>query len=319
MSGNGKNPLLVLGGATASGKTALGIRLCGRYHGEVISADSMQVYRGMEIATAAPTAQERAAVPHHLVGFLPPSAPFSVADWVEAARPVIARLHAENKLPVVVGGTGLYLSALMDNLDFEGFAGDPQLRGRLEARARQEGPQALFLELQRADPELARRLHPHNLGRVIRALEVYEATGEPMSAHQRRARERGSPYAICLLALGYENREAMWERIDRRVERMLDSGLVEEARRFYAQYPGKTAAAAIGYKELLPYLRGEEPLEAATERLKLRTRQYAKRQLTWLKRDTRCHWLMVDRYDSDALFERACGMIEDSGILRGEG
>lgn len=319
MSGSGKKPLLVLGGATASGKTALGIRLCSRYHGEVISADSMQIYRGMEIATAAPTPQERAAIPHHLVGFLPPSAPFSVADWVAAARPIIARLQGEGKLPVVVGGTGLYLSALMDNLDFEGFSGDPQIRARLAARAQQEGPEALFRQLQQVDPQLAQRLHPNNLGRVIRALEVYEATGEPMSAHQRRARERGSCYAICLLALGYEDRAAMWERIDRRAERMLEEGLIEEARRFYQQYPGRTAAAAIGYKELLPYLNGEEPLVAAVERLKLRTRQYAKRQLTWLKRDTRCHWLMADRLSSDALFERACAIIESSGILQQSG
>lgn len=308
-------PLAVVGGVTASGKTALGIRLCGHFQGEVVSADSMQVYRGMEIATAAPTKEERAAAVHHLVGFLPPSEPFSVADWVALARPLIARLHKEGKLPVVVGGTGLYLSALMDNLDFEGFPGDTSLREQLERRAQEEGGEALYRELCRVDPALSEKLHPHNLGRIIRALEVYRTTGEPMSVHQRRARERGGCYRICLLALGYENREEMRRRIGQRVEHMLQAGLVEEARRFYRAYPGRTAAAAIGYKELYPYLCGEEPLEQAADRLKIRTCQYAKRQLTWLKRDARCRWLMVDRMDPQALFERACHLIEESGIL----
>ncbi len=315
MSEKKGGPLVVVGGVTASGKTALGIRLCGRFLGEVISADSMQIYQGMEIATAAPTGEERAAATHHLVGFLSPSEPFSVADWTALARPLIARLQKEGKLPVVVGGTGLYLSALMDNLDFEGFSGDPALRERLERRAQQEGGEALYGELCRVDPALAEKLHPHNLGRVIRALEVYEATGEAMSVHQQRARERGACYRICLLALGYADREQMRRRIDQRIERMVENGLIEEARRFYQAYPGRTAAAAIGYKELLPYLRGEEPLEESVARLKIRTYQYAKRQLTWLKRDSRCRWLMADQLSPQALFERACALIEESGIL----
>ena len=218
-------------------------------------------------------------------------------------------------MPVVVGGTGLYLSALMDNLDFDGFSGDPILRERLERRAQQEGGEALYRELCRADPALAERLHPHNLGRVIRALEVCEATGEPMSVHQRRARERGECYRVCLLALGYADRQQMRRRIDLRIERMVEAGLVEEARRFYQAYPGRTAAAAIGYKELLPYLRGEEPLEQSVARLKTRTYQYAKRQLTWLRRDARCRWLMADQLSPQALFEKACALIEESGIL----
>ncbi|MCI8624249.1 MAG: tRNA (adenosine(37)-N6)-dimethylallyltransferase MiaA [Provencibacterium sp.] len=314
MSGR-KRPLVVVAGVTASGKTSLGIRLCERFQGEVVSADSMQIYQGMEIATAAPTAAERAAAPHHLVGFLPPGEPFSVADWAARARPLIARLHEAGKLPVVVGGTGLYLSALMDNLDFDGFSGDPILRERLYCRAQEEGKEALYQELRRVDPPLAEKLHPNNLGRLVRALEVYEATGEPMSVHQRRAKERGACYALCALAIGYADRERMRERIDRRVDGMLAGGLVEEARRFYQACPGPTAAAAIGYKELKPYLSGEEELETAVSRLKTRTYQYAKRQLTWLRRDARYHWLLTDRLGPDGVFESACRWIEESGIL----
>lgn len=306
----GEKPLVVVAGPTASGKTRLAIDICRRFGGEVISADSMQLYRGMEIATAAPTPEELRAARHHLVGILSPGEEFSVADWAGEARKIIARLHDAGILPVVAGGTGLYISSLLDQIDYTVFSGDGALRAQLWQEAREQGPQALYDQLKALDPELCLRLHPNNMGRVIRALEVTRATGVPMSVHQRRARERAPGYRVCALALGFCDRTKMWERIDARVDRMLKAGLVEEARRFYAGAPAKTAAAAIGYKELLPFLRGEMPLEEAAAHLKLRTRQYAKRQLTWLRRDARFQWLEADRHAPQELAQEAGGIIE---------
>ena len=301
-----KQPLLVVAGVTASGKTGLAIELCRRFGGEVVCADSMQIYRGMEIATAAPTREERAQAVHHLCSFLPIGESFSVADYAALARETIAEIHARGKLPVLCGGTGLYISAILDHLDFSGFSGDPALRADLKERAEREGIEPLYRQLCALDPGAAAKIHPNNRGRVLRALEVTLSTGVPMSEHQRRAKGRECPYRAFARALGYRERAGMWGRIDRRVDRMMESGLLEEARRFYERDPGPTACAAIGYKELHPYLLGECTREEAVERLKLRTRQYAKRQLTWFKRDERYAWLYVDEYDSPAqLSDRA--------------
>lgn len=289
-----KTPLVAVVGPTASGKTWLAVELAKHYQGEVVSADSMQVYREMDIATAKPTLEEQQGIPHHLVDFLPPDNPsFSVADYAKLAHEAISQIHSRGHLPILAGGTGLYVDAVVDNLDFSPIASDPQLRQQLRQLGEERGAEYLHRLLEQVDPDCAARLHPQNQGRVIRALEVYRLTGIPMSEHQRRSRLVPSQYASCLLGLGFRDRARLYERIDRRVDEMLRAGLLEEARRICGRYGG-TARQAIGYKELQPFLAGEAPLEACVERLKQATRNYAKRQLTWFRHNPLIHWLWVD-------------------------
>jgi tRNA dimethylallyltransferase len=292
-----KIPLLVVCGPTASGKTALAVELAGRLSGEVVSADSMQIYRDMAIGTALPTEEETRGVPHHLLGFLDPAERFSVADYTALAGEIIAAIHNRERLPIVAGGTGLYISSLVDNLQFAPLESDPALREELLAYAAENGNHALWERLRAVDPALATTLHPNNRGRVIRAIEVYTLTGIPMSEQQRRAREHPSPYAPQMLGLAFRDRERLYARIDARVDKMLANGLVEEAQTLMERATS-TAAQAIGYKELSPYLRGEITLDEAAEAIKRETRRYAKRQLTWFRRDERIRWLFVDEYDT---------------------
>jgi tRNA dimethylallyltransferase len=292
-----KIPLLVVCGPTASGKTALAVELALRLSGEVVSGDSMQIYRDMAIGTALPTEEEMRGVPHHLLSFLDPADRFSVADYTALAGEAIAAIHNRGRLPIVAGGTGLYISSLVDNLQFTPMESNPALREELLAYAAENGNQALWERLHAVDPTLAATLHPNNRGRVIRALEVYALTGLPMSEQQRRAREHPSPYEAKMLGLTFRDRERLYARIDTRVDTMLANGLVEEAQALMEK-AAATAAQAIGYKELFPYLRGKITLDEATEAIKRETRRYAKRQLTWFRRDERIRWLFVDEYDS---------------------
>ena len=311
-----KIPLLVIAGPTASGKTKLAIELAKAFHGEVVSADSMQVYRHMEIATAKPAKEEMDGIPHHLLDFLEPdNAAFSVADYTHLAQDAIAEIMERGKLPVLCGGTGLYIQSVIDNLDFDGFSGDSEIRQRLQKDAEALGSETMWKRLAEADPELAQKLHPNNLGRVLRALEVYEATGIPMSIHQQRAKSQPSPYQLCMLGLRYQKRELLYERINQRVDRMLEQGLLQEAQKIISVYGG-TACQAIGYKELLPYLQGESPLEPCIEKLKQATRNYAKRQLCWFGRDKRIQWICVDEYENPhELFTDAQILVHKSGII----
>ena len=293
-----KIPLVVLAGPTASGKTAAGVRLCQLLDGEVVSADSMQIYRGLTVGTAKPLPEEMQGIPHHLIDFLEPTEPFSVADYVELARRTIADIHARGKLPVVVGGTGLYLSSLVDNIQFEKEDGDEQVRARLHQQAQREGAQALWERLLEVDEAAARRIHPNNVGRVVRALEVYETTGVPISRQQELSRSQPSPYRACMLALNYRDRQRLYDRINLRVGLMAQQGLIEEARQLLEHTPGAlTSLQAIGYKETARYLRGEESLDEALERIRQESRRYAKRQLTWLRRDERYQWFYPDDYE----------------------
>lgn len=311
-----KIPLLVIAGPTASGKTWLAIELAKALGGEVVSADSMQIYRHMEIATAKPTKEEMDGVPHYLLDFLEPDhAAFSVADYTHLARAAITEITGRGNLPILCGGTGLYIQSVIDNIDFSGFSGDSKIRQRLQKDAETSGPEAMWKRLEKVDPELAQKLHPNNWGRVLRALEVYEATGIPMSIHQQRAKSKPSPYQLCMLGLRYHERERLYERINRRVDHMLEQGLLEEARKMISVYGG-TACQAIGYKELLPYLQGESPLEPCIEKLKQATRNYAKRQLCWFGRDKRIQWLCVDEYQNPhELFTDAQILVHKSGII----
>ncbi len=289
-------PLAVIAGPTASGKTALAVQLAHRLGGEIISADSMQLYRELRIGTARPTDEETEGVPHHLMGCVPMAQPYSVAEYVRQARRIAAEIDARGHLPIVAGGTGLYISALADGLSFSESPQDEALRAELTARARREGGEALLRELAQFDPESAARLHPNNLGRIVRAIEIYRLSGVTMTEQLRRSRENPPPWRLSMIGLSFRDRAALYRRIDRRAEQMMADGLEDEARRALASPSAQTALQAIGYKELAPYLRGECTRAEALERLQRATRHYAKRQLTWFRRDARVHWLFAEDY-----------------------
>lgn len=300
-----KQFVVVICGPTASGKTSLSVELAKELDAEIISADSMQIYKGMDIATAKPTVEERQGIPHHLMDFLDPSEGFSVADYVRLAREKISDIVSRGKLPVIVGGTGLYISSLINNIQFEESECDYAYREELRQLAEENGNGRLLDMLREIDPETAATLHENNQSRVIRALEVYRTTGKTMSQLQKESRTIPSPYEPCMIALDYD-RSQLYDRINSRVDIMLRDGLIEEAREFYEAEDYPTAAQAIGYKELLPYLKGEQTLEICVEKLKQETRKYAKRQLTWFRRDERIHWIKVTKdTDSREILENA--------------
>ncbi len=272
-------------GPTASGKTALAIALANRLGGEIISCDSMQIYRHMDIGTAKPTEKERAAVPHHLIDFLEPNVPYSAAAYAQDARRTAEDILSRGKLPVFCGGTGLYLSAAARGAEGDGTPGETEHRAVLEAIAKEPGGiDRLWEELFAADPESAEATHKNNVRRVIRALEIYRATGIPKSEWDRRTRAVPPAMYITPFMIDYPDREVLYRRIENRVDAMIAEGLVEEARGLYERgllSPDSTAGQAIGYKEIATHLRGEVTLEAAVAELKTATRRYAKRQLTW--------------------------------------
>ena len=287
--------MVAIGGPTATGKTALSVALAKEFGGEVVNADSMQIYRGLDIGTAKPTAEERQGIPHHLMDFLPPEAPYSVADFTAAAAPLIEQLNSAGKLPIVTGGTGLYITSLMKGTAFAPEKTDPAIRARLQTEADEQGSAALYARLQQIDPAYAEKLHPNNLPRVIRALELFEATGRRMSEQQRAALAAESPYRSLCICLTCRDRAELYRRIDRRVDSMLQNGVLEEAKLVYDNRETyRTAAQAIGYKEFFPYFAGEMPLNDCANRLKQATRNYAKRQLTWFRHQANGVWLYVD-------------------------
>lgn len=287
------NKIIVVSGPTASGKTALAVELAKKYGGEVISADSMQIYTDMDVASAKATVEEQQGIPHHMMDFLDPSESFSVADWVKMAGECAEDIISRGKIPVICGGTGLYISSFVDNLQFDDSECDYGFRDEMREFAEENGAEALLEKLREVDPETASELHANNVSRVIRALEVYKTTGHTIAEAKRASRNAPSPYEFILLTLDFEQREQLHERINRRVELMLQNGLVQEARTCFDQPERPTAAQAIGCKELYPYFRGERTLEECVEELKLRTRQYAKRQLTWFRRDSRFHRIVI--------------------------
>ena len=287
--------MVAIGGPTATGKTALSVALAKEFGGEVVNADSMQIYRGLDIGTAKPTAEERQGIPHHLMDFLPPEAPYSVADFTAAAAPLIEQLNSAGKLPIVTGGTGLYITSLMKGTAFAPEKTDPAIRARLQTEADEQGSAALYARLQQIDPAYAEKLHPNNLPRVIRALELFEATGRRMSEQQRAALAAEPPYRSLCICLTCRDRAELYRRIDRRVDSMLQNGVLEEAKLVYDNRETyRTAAQAIGYKEFFPYFAGDMPLNDCTNRLKQATRNYAKRQLTWFRHQADGVWLYVD-------------------------
>lgn len=282
-SGNKKIFVTVVCGPTASGKTDMGVRLAQRLDGEIVSADSMQIYKGMNIASAKPTEREKGGIPHHLMDFLEPSTAYSVADYVVEAHSCISDIHERGKLPLIVGGTGLYISSLINNLKFDDTGSDSAFRAEMKRYAEKNGNEALWERLRQNDPKTAAKLHPNNLNRVIRALEVFHISGTTISEAQEKSRAEKSPYEAFFLMPDY-SREELYRRIDGRVDKMLEMGLLEEAREFFTHDDYITSSQAIGYKELKPFIYGEKPLEECVLRLKQATRNYAKRQLTWFNK-----------------------------------
>ena len=287
-----KPKVVVIGGPTASGKTALSLAVARRFGGEVISADSMQIYRGLDVGTAKATAAEQAQVPHHLLDIRNPEQAFSVAEYVKLADETIRMLTRRGKLPVLVGGTGLYISSLLDGIAFTEQKNDPALRARLQERVQQEGILPLYQELQQIDPEAAEKIHPNNQGRVLRALELYYLTGNTMSQQKAQSRPEQKPYDALVLCLGAGERAELYRRIDCRVDAMLQNGILPEAERVWQNREAyQTAAQAIGYKEFFPYFMGESELTPCVEKLKQASRNYAKRQLTWFRHMDGVVWL----------------------------
>lgn len=287
--------LVVVCGATASGKTRLAIDLAKLFDGEVVSADSMQIYKTLDIASAKPTAKEMDGVPHHLIDFLEPTEAFSVADYVELAREKIADISKRGKLPIICGGTGLYINSLIDNIIFDDTQGDSSLREELAEFAEKNGNEALWERLKKIDEKAAAELHPNNRNRIIRAIEIYEKSGRTITDAKVNSRLLESPYEPLMLQITYEDRETLYQRINKRVDLMLEAGLVEEAREFFSHSNYVTASQAIGCKELKPYLDGEKSLDECVEHLKMQTRRYAKRQLTWFRRDSRINCLEMTK------------------------
>ena len=287
--------LLVICGPTASGKTALGVALAQAIGGEVVSADSMQIYRRMDIGTAKPTAAEMGGVPHHMLDVADPAEDYSVARYVHDADACVRDILSRGKRPVVVGGTGLYIDNLIAGRDFAPFTG--AWREKLQARAREEGLPALHEELRRIDPDRAEKLHPNDEKRILRALEVWYETGETITAHDQRTRSLPPRYDALRVCLNFSRREDLWARIDRRVDQMMADGLEGEVRALLASGvpPAATAMQAIGYKEFAAALRGEETMDQAVDQVKLRSRQYAKRQLTWFRRTSGLRWVVWEK------------------------
>ena len=312
-----KPDILIICGPTASGKTALAAELALRLDGEVVSADSMQVYRGMDIGTAKPTQGEMRGVPHHMLDVADPRENYSVARYVAQAVPIVDGILARGKLPIVAGGTGLYLDNLVAGRQFAPFAPDSGLRERLQERVRTEGLPALRRELERADPEAAGRIHPDDEKRTLRALEVYLATGKTITQHDRDSRALPNRYTPLTIALNFGERPWLWERIDRRVDHMMAQGLEGEVRGLLASGVSRecTAMQAIGYKEIAAAIAEGRPAAEGAEEVKLRSRQYAKRQLTWFRRNKQAYWFNWEKIpdlSAAAVFStelaRGCGL-----------
>ena len=295
MENSQKQKILIVCGPTASGKSDVGILLAKEYNGEVISADSMQIYVGLDIATAKPTVEEMQGVPHHMISVVKRCEKYSVAAYLESARKIIADIHIRGKLPIVVGGTGLYISSLVDNITFDEEENDGTVRRKLNDLAKEIGNEKMLEKLHCIDPETANNLHANNLNRIIRALEVYEITGKTLSEQKTLSRRNPSPYDCLMFGIDFEDREYLYERINRRVDIMMAQGLLDEAKNAYDNDDlGVTSAQAIGVKELIPYFDGTSDLISCVDKIKQETRRYAKRQLTWFRRDDRINWILCD-------------------------
>lgn len=296
-----KKPLLVLSGPTAVGKTALSISLAKAVGGEIVTADSMQVYRHMDIGSAKVTKEEMQGVPHHLIDVLEPTEEFNVVLFQQMARQAVEEIRGRGHIPILVGGTGFYIQALLYDIDFTENDEDTALRRSLEELAKREGPEALYERLRAVDPESCESIHAHNIKRVIRAIEFYEKTGKKISAHNREQRQNSPSYRSAYFVLT-DDRDTVYRRIDARVDLMIELGLVEEVRALQAMgcHRGMVSMQGLGYKEILSYLEGEISLEEAVYLIKRDTRHFAKRQLTWFRREKEVIWIEKNDFDHDS-------------------
>ena len=291
------NRVICVVGPTATGKTKMGVALAKRFGGEVVSVDSMQIYRGMTIGTAAPTAEEMDGVRHHMVAIADPAESWSVARFTEQADLCIGDILRRGKCPVLVGGTGLYLDSILSGRTFAPGHSGGEIRKSLQAELAREGIEFLYRQLREIDPETAARLPIRDEKRILRALEVYRETGETLTAHDARTRLRPPKYRACTIGLTFRDRADLYARIDRRVDTMVERGLLREVEALLQTGLPETATAlqAIGYKQFLSVYRGDTPVSEAVAEVKLRSRQYAKRQLTWLRRKDDIHWLLWEK------------------------
>lgn len=306
---NKKIPLICVVGPTASGKTGIGIELAKAFNGEIVSADSMQIYKGISIASAAATKQEMQGVPHHLIEFLELTDSFSVADYVNLAKQTICEIYSRGKQPILVGGTGLYVNSLVDGITFSEQDEDKSVLRKLEKEMEEKGAEYMLKKLSKIDPEAAAKLHPNNTRRILRALEVYLTTGKTKTEQNELSRQNGTPFSSVMIGITYEDRERLYEKINLRVDKMLEKGLLAEAETTLNLPSGLGAAQAIGHKELHKYLKGETTLNEAVETLKRETRRYAKRQLTWFNRREDIKWIYADKED---VLDKARKIIEGS-------
>ena len=295
-----KKPLIILTGPTAVGKTKLSIKLARAVNGEIISADSMQVYRYMDIGSAKIRPEEMEEIPHHLVDCLDPDEEFNVVRFQKIAKEAMEDIYARNRIPILVGGTGFYIQAVTGDIDFTECGEDNSYRKELEKKAKEQGPEVLHRMLLEVDPESALAIHANNTKRVIRALEYYQQTGEPISLHNQQQRQKESPYNLAYFVLNDE-RSRLYERIDARIDEMLREGLVDEVKRLQQMgyHKGMVSMQGLGYKEILSYLDGTWSLEEAVYILKRDTRHFAKRQITWFKRERNVEWFHKPDYDYD--------------------
>lgn len=309
-----KKPLIILTGPTAVGKTKTSIGLAKAIGGEIISADSMQVYRHMDIGSAKITKEEMADVPHYLIDVLEPEEEFHVVRFQQMAKAAMADIYSRGKIPIIVGGTGFYIQALLYDIDFTENEGDSVYREKLEALAKEKGAAYLHGQLAMVDPKSAEEIHANNIKRVIRALEFYHQTGQKISEHNERERQKESPYQFCYFVLN-DRRECLYERIDQRVDQMIRNGLVQEVQTLKERGCTKQMVSmqGLGYKEIFSYLEGGCSLEEAVYIIKRDTRHFAKRQLTWFKRERDVIWVQKDElnYDDEKLLQSLLESIKE--------
>nr|WP_300305093.1 tRNA (adenosine(37)-N6)-dimethylallyltransferase MiaA [uncultured Anaerostipes sp.] len=312
-------PMVVLTGPTAVGKTELSIRLAEALDGEIISADSMQVYKKMNIGTAKIRKEEMGGIPHHLIDVLDPAEEFNVARFQEMAKEALAGIYERGKIPLVVGGTGFYIQGLLYDIDFTREEQDKSFRERLQKKAEEEGAGAVHQMLEKVDSVSAGKIHPNNVKRVIRALEFYHLNGRPISEHNEEEARKKSPYQSAYFVLNQE-RQTLYERINRRVDLMMEKGLIGEVKSLVEEGYGRNLVSmqGIGYKEVFDYLEGEISLEETTERIKKDTRHFAKRQLTWFGREKEVIMIDKDKFETEEkILEHMLGILREKGIYHG--
>ena len=297
-----KKKIVVICGPTASGKTGLSLLISEEFSGEIVSADSMQIYKNLDVGTAKATAEEQSRAPHHLVDIMEPSQPYNVQLFTEMAAKAIDDICSRKNLPVVTGGTGLYIESLINGIVFETQEDSTEVKQQLQKELEQYGKDYMYSLLQEIDPEYALTVHPNNTVRVLRAIEVYRLTGKNMTERQKDSRPAEKPYDYLIIGLNYRDRTKLYENINRRVDIMMELGVLKEAEYVYRNKASfKTCTSAIGYKEFFPYFEGESSLKECVEKLKQASRNYAKRQLTWFNRMKDVNWIYIDECDYKAV------------------